>query len=281
MTEAHTHGPQELCPAGRKLYEQALREGRVSAEHIAAAPCLVDLGLLHPALDDLDWLEPVAPAVVLHRMLRASGHRIAEERRREELLAEAFAPLMRIDGRRPTTAESSAFNVLSGTERINRAITEAMAEAGRELLSVQPSTVKGRKAQSAQATSLSRDQALLDRGGRIRALYQHTQRHVPFIAARYEQLRGDAEARTLDEVTDRLIVVDREVAFIPRTPTARWRWKCATRPWSPTWPPPSTASGAWPPPCTPRPSGSPPSTASPPASAPSQASWWRATPTPS
>lgn len=35
------------------------------------------------------------------------------------------------------------------------------------------------------------------------------------VIARYEQLRGDAEARTLDEVTDRLIIVDRAVAFVP------------------------------------------------------------------
>lgn len=67
----------------------------------------------------------------------------------------------------------------------------------------------------AQAVALVRDQALLDRGGRIRALYQHTQRHRPLVLARYEQLRGDAEARTPDEVTDRLIVIDHAVAFIP------------------------------------------------------------------
>jgi DNA-binding CsgD family transcriptional regulator len=33
--------------------------------------------------------------------------------------------------------------------------------------------------------------------------------------ARYEQLTGDAEARTLDQIAERLIVIDREVAFIP------------------------------------------------------------------
>ncbi|MHC5905521.1 hypothetical protein ACVNF4_16710 [Streptomyces sp. S6] len=44
----------------------------------------------------------------------------------------------------------------------------------------------------------------LDRGRRIRTLYQHTQRHIPETLARYEQLGGDVEAPTLDEVTDRL-----------------------------------------------------------------------------
>ncbi|SDO56179.1 regulatory protein, luxR family [Streptomyces sp. cf386] len=215
MTEGHTHGAEDLCAAGRKLYEQALREGRVSAAHLEPAPCLVDLGLLHTVLDDLGWLEPVAPAVALHRMLRASGDRIADERRREERLSEAFAPLMQIDAGRPTTADTSATKMLSGGVQINRAISRVMAEADQEVLSVQPSTHKSEVHEAAHAISLDRDQALLDRGGRIRTLYQHTQRHVPYVIARYEQLQGDVEARTLDEVTDRLIVIDRSVAFIP------------------------------------------------------------------
>ncbi len=62
---------------------------------------------------------------------------------------------------------------------------------------------------------MRRDQALLDRGGRIRTLYQHTHRHLPLVHARYDQLRGAAEARSLDEVTDRLIIIDRTVAFVP------------------------------------------------------------------
>jgi DNA-binding CsgD family transcriptional regulator/sugar-specific transcriptional regulator TrmB len=210
------HGVEELCPAGTELYERALRAGRVRAYDARAAPCLVDVGLLHPAVDDLAWLEPVAPAVALHRLLRSSEDRIAEERRHEERLAETFEPLMRIDGRRTGAADTPTITVLSGTERINRAITEAMADATRELLCVQPSTnYSNRRGETAQAVALDRDQALLDRGGRIRTLYQHTQRHLPLVLARYEQLRGDAEARSLDEVTDRLIVIDRSVAFIP------------------------------------------------------------------
>ncbi|MCZ4606526.1 helix-turn-helix transcriptional regulator [Streptomyces sp. Lzd4kr] len=214
MTEAHTHGAEELCPAGRKLYEHALREGRIEADRIEAAPCLVALGLLRPALDDLDRLEPVTPAVALHRLLRTSEDRIADERRRTERLAEIFEPWMRIDGLPPEDSDAQAIDVLSGPDQINAAITNTMVEA-QELLSIQPSTHSAEKIQLAQAASLDRDQALLDRGGRIRTLYQDTQRHVPCIIARYEQLKGDAQARTLDEVTDRLIIVNRVIAFIP------------------------------------------------------------------
>jgi DNA-binding NarL/FixJ family response regulator len=63
--------------------------------------------------------------------------------------------------------------------------------------------------------ALERDQAFLDRGGRMKTLYQHTTRHVPTVQARFEQLRGHMEVRTLDEVTERLLVIDRSVAYIP------------------------------------------------------------------
>jgi DNA-binding CsgD family transcriptional regulator/sugar-specific transcriptional regulator TrmB len=213
VTEAHTHGAEELCAEGLSLYVRALRDGRVPVEDADKSPCLVDLGLLHPDIADPGCLQPVAPAVMLHRLLRRSAERIADERRREERLETAFAPLLRLDGSRTAAAENPTLTVLGDMERINQAITEAMADATEELLAIQPNVSP--RSEEAQAVALDRDQALLDRGGRIRTLYQHTQRHRPLTLARYEQLRGDAEARTLDEVTERLLVIDRQVAFIP------------------------------------------------------------------
>ncbi|GAP45482.1 helix-turn-helix transcriptional regulator [Streptomyces azureus] len=218
MTSAphSTHNTEELCRAGTELYERALREGHVPADAADAAPCLMDFGLLHPAVDDLHRLEPVAPAVALHRLLRTSGERIARERRREERLAETFEPLMAIEGHRAATATTPTLTLLSGKERINKAITETMADASRELLTIQPHTKLTRqRVEAAYAVATDRDQALLDRGGRIRTLYQHTLRHSPLTVAHHERLRGDIEARALDELTDRLIIVDRIVAFLP------------------------------------------------------------------
>ncbi|MFF4832551.1 LuxR C-terminal-related transcriptional regulator [Streptomyces sp. NPDC001315] len=215
MTGAHTHGAEELCAAGAKLYEQALREGHVSSADAEDAPCLVDFGLLHPAVTDLNTLEPVPPAVALHRMLRTAEERIAKERRREQQLADMFEPLMRIDGRHSGGSDIPTVCVLSGLDLIGRAIGQAMADSSGEVLTIQPHTGHTHAPAPLHAEAFARDQALLDRGGRIRTLYQHTLRHAPSILARYERLRGDVEARTLDEVTQRLIVVDRTVAFIP------------------------------------------------------------------
>jgi DNA-binding CsgD family transcriptional regulator/sugar-specific transcriptional regulator TrmB len=214
------HGREDPCPQGIELYGRALREGGLGSEEAAAVPCLVGTGLLRPDARDPARLEPVPPALVLHRMLRATTERTAHERRREERLAEAFAPLLRtggrMDGRGTAGAEDPAIRVVSGTGPINEAITEAMTRTSRELLCVQPNVhYNDSRGAAAQVVAMDRDQALLDRGARIRTLYQHTQRNMPLVLARYEQLRGDAEARSLDEVTDRLIVADRDVAFIP------------------------------------------------------------------
>ncbi|MFJ8468152.1 helix-turn-helix transcriptional regulator [Streptomyces swartbergensis] len=218
MTSAQhpMHDAEELCPAGAEVYERALREGHVSAEAARAAPCLMDFGLLHPAVDDCHRLEPVVPAVALQRLLRTSADRIARERRREERLAEIFEPLMVVEAHRAAAAPTPTLTLLSGKERINKGITEAMADASRELLTIQPRTkITRERVEAAYAVATDRDQALLDRGGRIRTLYQHTLRHSPLTVAHHERLRGDIEARALDELTDRLIIVDRVVAFVP------------------------------------------------------------------
>ncbi|MER6737823.1 helix-turn-helix transcriptional regulator [Streptomyces puniciscabiei] len=212
------HGVEDLCAAGALLYERAVREGRIRAEDVVPAPCLVDFGLLHPSVGDLGLLEPVAPAVALRRLLRASDDRVAEERRRGERLAETFEPLLRLDGGSGQDTDTPTLRVLSGLERINGALNQALAEASSELLAIQPHTSHLRISPERRAMALARDQALLDRGGRIRTLYQHTLRHAPSVRARYELLHGDVEARTLDEVTDRLLVVDRAVAYVPAKP---------------------------------------------------------------
>ncbi|MFI1360693.1 helix-turn-helix transcriptional regulator [Streptomyces sp. NPDC020898] len=211
MTEGHPHGAEELCEAGMSLYARALREGHVPADEALAAPCLIDFGLLQPDLEDPRRLRPLAPAVALPRLLRESAEDIARRRHREAQLAEAFEPLLRIDA--PTTApDTPAISFLSGLDRINLAISQVMTDASSELLSIQPHNGRPPKV---LPIALERDQALLDRGARIRTLYQHTLRHAPSVRVRYDQLTGDVEARTLDEVTNRLLIVDRTVAFIP------------------------------------------------------------------
>ncbi|MFE4665611.1 helix-turn-helix transcriptional regulator [Streptomyces sp. NPDC056716] len=211
------HGVEDLCPAGLALYELALREGSVAGATAAQVPCLVDTGLLVPALTDLDRLEPVSPALALQHFLRASALRVADERLRETRLTQLLEPLIGIGGRAGPPADPGV-SALSGLRVINDAIARAMAATTEEMLCVQPHNGLVGKPVESHAEAIRRDQELLDRGARIRTLYQHTLRYVPITAGRYEQLSGDVEARTLDEVTERLIILDREVAFLPANP---------------------------------------------------------------
>ncbi|MFF9046473.1 helix-turn-helix transcriptional regulator [Streptomyces parvulus] len=216
MTDrTHRHGEEELCEAGMRLYSRALRDGQVSSVAATIAPCLIDIGLLHPAVDDLNRLEPVAPTVALQRLLRLSEDRIADERRRGQRIADTFEPLMRLGS--PTTASDAtpALRILGSKERTGQAIEEAMREGRHELLAIQPHDPSVTQRPYILEGAMKRDQAFLDHGARIRALYQHTVRYAPYTRARYEQLTGDVEARSLDEITERLIIIDRTVAFIP------------------------------------------------------------------
>ncbi|MFH8608725.1 LuxR C-terminal-related transcriptional regulator [Streptomyces sp. NPDC018029] len=150
---------------------------------------------------------------------------------------------------------STTVTVLDGLDRINSAIDRAMNEVTEEFLAVQPG---GMRPPETLAEVFPRDQAILTRGCRMRTLYQHTTRHSLPVLAYFEQLDGDTEARTLDEVTDRLFVFDRTVAFIPaskdrsvalelRHPalveyfaTTFWRlWRMATPMWPQAAPQPS------------------------------------------
>ncbi len=213
---AHAEHPmEELCAAGAELYERALTHGRLSPREAQEAPCAVNLGLLRPAVEDVGRLEPVAPTVALQRLLRHSEERIAEERRREERLAETFHSLMRSGTPAAQEESTPTLSILSGKEQINEAIAEELTRATDQVLAIHPHSGHNGPLTRVHRLALQRDQAFLDRGGRIRTLYQHTLRHSPTVLARYELLSGDVEARTLDEVTERLILFDRTVAFVP------------------------------------------------------------------
>ncbi|MEU6846671.1 LuxR C-terminal-related transcriptional regulator [Streptomyces sp. NPDC046716] len=210
--QGHPHGVGELCEAGMSLYTHSLREGRVLRQDTAPTPCLEAYGLLHPDGEDPQWLRPVPPAIALPGLLKAIEQDIVQRRRQEAKLADTFASLMALDAERAAVPNAPLIGVLLGLRRINEAIAEATAESCSELLTIQPGPARPA---SLLASSLPREQELLSRGGRMRTLYQHTSRHSPAVLAHYEELSGDVQVRTLDEVTERLVMLDRTVAFIP------------------------------------------------------------------
>ncbi|WP_367321776.1 helix-turn-helix transcriptional regulator [Streptomyces sp. HUAS ZL42] len=208
----HPHAVTELCEDGSRLYANALRTGRILRTDVEPAPCLMEFALLHPDPDDANWLRPVPPSVALAQRLNPIEREIAEQRRLSITLSEIFEPFMALSAQE--TAPTHSITVLEGLDRINAALDLATAQCQTEVLAVQPG---GRRSpENRLLEALERDRPLIERGVRIRTLYQHTARYVPDRLAYVDQFTdGKVEYRTIDELVERLIICDEAVAFIP------------------------------------------------------------------
>ncbi|MGY4965645.1 helix-turn-helix transcriptional regulator [Streptomyces sp. 900105245] len=209
----HPHAVTDLCEEGNRLYATALRTGRIARADVETAPCLMEFALLHPDPDDADWLRPVPPTLALAQRLHPLEQEITERRRLSVALADVFEPFMDLS----TTQESTpthSITVLEGLDRINAALDLATSHCRTEMLTVQPSG--RRRPEQRLIEGLERDKPLIERGVRIRTLYQHTARYSPDRLAYVDHFaNGKVEYRTIDELVDRLIVCDETVAFIP------------------------------------------------------------------
>ncbi|MFI2431251.1 helix-turn-helix transcriptional regulator [Streptomyces sp. NPDC018693] len=208
---AHPHGVADLCDEGSRLYAAALRSGRIARRGTETAPCLLELALLHPDPDDPDWLRPITPAVALARRLGPLEQEISQRRQTAMELADAFEPFMALSTQ--VHSSSDALTVLEGGDRINSALNLAVSQCQTEMLTVQPSD---RLSERSLLQGMERDRPLIERGVRIRTVYQHTARYNPGQLAYAARLAdGKAEYRTIDELVERLIICDETVAFIP------------------------------------------------------------------
>ncbi|MFD5946379.1 LuxR C-terminal-related transcriptional regulator [Streptomyces collinus] len=213
--DEHPHGADRLCETGDRVYSRAVRRGRVPRRDADPVPCLLELALLHPDPDDMDWLVPTSPQEVMTRLLRGMHDEVSASQRRvgsAVAAVEWYAGLGRQVRPAAPMAEGPAIRVLDGLARIQAAMDEATQACTTEVLTVQPGGIR-REAELSEG--LHRALALRGRGVRMRDLYTHVARHGQGLLT-YLELMGDAvEARTLDEVIDRLILFDRTVAFIP------------------------------------------------------------------
>ncbi|MYQ44227.1 helix-turn-helix transcriptional regulator [Streptomyces sp. SID4985] len=207
----HPHALTELCEEGRRLYATALRSGRIARADAEKAPCLMEFALLHPDLDDADWLRPVSPSVALAQRLNPIEREITERRRTSIELAEAFEPFMSLTAQ--DTPPTHSITVLEGLDRINAAIDLATSQCRTEMLTVQPTA---HRPEHRLIEALERDRPLIERGVGMRTLYQHTARYSPERLAYADRVAaGKVEYRTIDELVERLIICDETVAFVP------------------------------------------------------------------
>ena len=217
------HGPGDrdlFESASSTLYDEIVTAGGISAtdarisEGSAQRPAfdlLVELGLVQLEKATQTW-QPEDPSSIQSRVvspLSQEGTRLLEE---SSQWARAFGGLSQSWRRSPMSQSRGPFTYLH-SEAIGPFLTGLVSEAEVEMLTAQPQA--GRDAQTLAGAAL-RDTAMLERGCKMRTLYQHsarrssvTHKYVAAVTAR------GAEVRTLDEFFNRMIVVDQRVAVIP------------------------------------------------------------------
>lgn len=218
-----TYGPDDRAlfeAEATALYEEIVGVGTLSthdARIVEGGPLhrafglLVELGLLSPGPEP-DTYVPVDPSSVQSRVVAPLGQEGAKLLEESSQWARAFGSLAHAWRRAPQSLERGPFTYIRN-EAIDPFIAGLVSECEEEILSAQPQT--GRDARTLALAAL-RDTAALDRGMKMRTLYQHSARRSA-ITHKYVQAvtaRG-AEVRTLDEFFNRMIVIDRRVAVIP------------------------------------------------------------------
>ncbi len=215
-----TYGPEQralLESAGVELFERVLAEDGIAVddERIAeggpdraAFDLLVELGLLLLDPDAGTWL-PEDPATAQSRVvspLTSESVRLLQE---SGDWARAFGSVTATWRRAPRSDARGPFTYLRD-EAIGKFLAGVVAEVETEILTAQPQA--GRDAQTLAAAAV-RDVAALERGVKIRTLYQHSARRSS-VTHKYvaEVTARGAEVRTLDEFFNRMIIVDRRVA---------------------------------------------------------------------
>jgi hypothetical protein len=115
--------------------------------------------------------------------------------------------------RRTSVTERGPFTEIRGPEAIGAFLVSSVADAEKELLTAQPQGLRDGATLDAAAR---RDKAALERGVKMRILYQHSARRSS-VTSRYVATvtQLGAEVRTLDEFFNRIIVIDRRIAVIP------------------------------------------------------------------
>jgi hypothetical protein len=199
-----------------RLYEEIVTEGGLKegdpriAREKRAFDLLLELGLVTPG-PETGAYQAVDPGAVQSRVVSPLGQEGARLLDESSQWAQAFAGLAQAWRRSPETSRGPFTLVLE--EAIDPFIAGLVAECEEEVLTAQPQTGRNRKALAAAAV---RDAALLERGMKMRTLYQHSARRQAITRKYVSTVTAlGAEVRTLDEFFNRLIIIDRRVAVIP------------------------------------------------------------------
>ncbi|MER8083631.1 LuxR family transcriptional regulator [Streptomyces sp. NPDC058316] len=204
VLEHRTGDPQAVAEATAIAPEEAA----LSLERLRRAR------LLHAqsAAGDSPGLFAVAPETALAQLAAPVEAKIREQQDGLAGMRQDLGPFVACYHRRHSRSES--LELLENVQDVRNTLNQASNRCRLEVLTSQPGG--GARDPEAMREALVRDQSMLERGIRLRTLYHHTARFngpsQAYVAAA-SALGG--QYRTAHELFGRLIVFDRELAFIP------------------------------------------------------------------
>ena len=217
------YGPDERAlfeDDATKLYEEICAKGGIAASDYRIAEdgelrkafdLLVEMGLVMFDSEQ-EGYGPEDPTSVQSRVVSPLSQEAARLLSESSQWSSAFSNLSQTWRRAPQSSARGPFTYLRDSA-IDSYLEQIVAECEEETLTAQPQA--GRDPRFLAMAAL-RDIEMLERGVKMRTLYQHSARRSSvthkYVAA--VTSRG-AEVRTLDEFFNRMIVIDRRVAVIP------------------------------------------------------------------
>jgi DNA-binding CsgD family transcriptional regulator len=179
----------------------------------AGFEALLSLRLLRQAPGREDVLLPVSPDVAIAELVGPMEMEIQAQQRRAGAIKSELSALHRLyfDSRRARNRRE-AIDVIEEVERVRTTLADIARQCTVDVFSAHP----GILSEQAITDSGPHDAELLARGVRMRSIYQHPSRVHPRMRKFLGNLsQAGAEIRTCEEIPDRIVILDREVAVIP------------------------------------------------------------------
>ncbi|MER5640632.1 hypothetical protein ABT095_27255 [Kitasatospora sp. NPDC002227] len=195
--------------------EQIGKELGLSAEEsVRSEATLRSLNLLQPMPGDPEVLVPVGPDVAAADLVSPAEQEITELQQAVTSVRTKLLSLMPayFEGRRQRN-RLEAFDLITDGAMVQSLIDEVGKRCRTEVLTVQPG---GARPAESLASAREVTMQFLDRGVKVRTIYQHTARSD--LATRSyvrEVTAAGAEVRTADQLIDLMLIYDRELVFLP------------------------------------------------------------------
>lgn len=228
MQAVPSTGASVICGEVAELYQWVLQCGFADMADSAAVAealhssvgavtahfeTLLNLRLLRRAPNRTGIVLPASPDVAIAELVGPIEMEIRQRQRSAEALKAELSSLQGLyfDSRRARNRRE-AIDVIEEVERVRATLADIARRCTVEVFSAHP----GILSEGAIAESVPHDTELMSRGVRMRSIYQHSARVHPRMREFLNTLTAaGAEMRTCEEIADRIVILDREVAVIP------------------------------------------------------------------